>query len=127
MRNLHKVLVIFGLGVLVTYTAFASDTVKIQVLTNETTPYGEYRDAIYYSSLSEYESAKSDGSHEGEKLKRVANYVNAVQNPPAPYEPTKEELQEAKASLEAQIVELDAKIVTAKPKSEKIVLEEVIA
>lgn len=102
-----------------------SDTVKIQVITEESTPYGTYRDAIYYSSLAEYEAKKLDGSHDAEKAKRVDNYVNMIQNPPAPVEPTKEELQDYKAQLEAQVAELDAKILTAKPKVEKVVAEEI--
>lgn len=100
-----------------------ADTVRIQVITEETTPYGTFRDAIYYKDLAEYQAKKADGSHDAEKSARVANYVNAVQNPPAPVEPSKEELEAAKATLQAQIADIDAKLVTAKPKDAK---EEVI-
>ena len=93
-----------------------SDTIKIQVITKEQTPYGEYCDAIYYKDIAEYEARRDDGSHEAEKSSRVANYVNAVKNPVTPAEPTKEELLEYKASLEAQIVDVNTKLLTAKVK-----------
>lgn len=105
---------------LVCSTAFAEDKVKIQVITEESTPYGTFRDAIYYPDMASYNDAVQDGSHQAEKANRVANYVNAIQNPPTPVEPSKEELQEYKAQLVAQVAELDAKILTAKTKGTKL-------
>jgi hypothetical protein len=81
--------------------------------------------------LSEYATALDDGTHEAEKAQRVANYIDAVQNPPAPVEPTKEELEKEAASIAEQKVQLDARLsdiavalVDAKPK--KDVVEDVI-
>lgn len=106
-----------------------ADTVRIQVITEIETKYGTFRDAIYYKDQAEYDQAILDGTHEAEKSTRVANYVNAIQNPPAPVEPSKEELQEAKAQLEAQLAQLDSQILVAKPKAvidAAIVAEEII-
>ena len=93
-----------------------SDTIKIQVITKEQTPYGEYCDAIYYKDMAEYEARRDDGSHGVEKSKRVANYINAVKNPGTPVEPTKEELLMYKANLEAQIAGVNDKLLTAEAK-----------
>lgn len=91
-----------------------ADTIKIQVITEESTPYGTFRDAIYYSSLAEYEAKKLDGSHDAEKSKRVDNYISMIQNPPVPVKPTKAELESLKLEIlsqaEAQIADIDAKI-----------------
>lgn len=103
---------------------FATDTVKIQVITEEQALGNTFRDAIYYGSMDEYQIAISNGTHEAEKLKRISNYVNTVENPPAPVEITKEQYLEAKAQLEAQVAEVNAKIaeIDSKP---KLVAEEV--
>jgi hypothetical protein len=105
-----------------------SDTVRIQVITEENTKFGSFRDAIYYSSLAEYEAKLADGSHKAEKDARVANYVSAVENPPAPVEMTKEELEAIKLEVlnqaTAQIAELDEKIASAKPQKD-IVSEDI--
>lgn len=106
-----------------------SDTIRIQVITEENTKFGSFRDAIYYNSLAEYEAKKADGSHEAEKAQRVANYVNAVENPAPVKELSKEELIAIKAEVlaqaEAQINDLDAKIAEAKL-AKDIVVDEVI-
>lgn len=94
-----------------------ADTIRIQVITEESTPYGTFRDAIYYSSMADYEAKVADGSHEAEKAQRVANYLNVIQNPPAPIEPSKEVLEEHKAQLEAQVAELSSQIAVARPKA----------
>jgi hypothetical protein len=110
-----------------------ADIVKIQVRINEPTQYGDFKDAIYYNSLSEYATALDDGTHEAEKAQRVANYIDAVQNPPAPVEMTKEELEAIKLDIltqaTAQIAELDEKIAVAKPTKDigkDVVAEEII-
>lgn len=61
-----------------------ADKVKIQVIFKEPTQYGEYCDAIYYQNQAEYDAAVADGSHEAEKVSRVANYLYAIANPPPP-------------------------------------------
>jgi hypothetical protein len=86
------------------------ETVKIQVVFEETIGGITYRDALYYPDLATYEAKKADGSHEAEKQTRVANFDYAMKNPAPATIVTKEQLQAEKASLEAQIAELDVKI-----------------
>ena len=102
-----------------------ADTVKIQVITSETVLGNDFVDAIYYSSIETYDAAKADGSHEAEKAKRVANYTNAVQNPPPVKEVSKEELLVQKQALLDQVTSLDAQIAVAKL-AKDIVVEELI-
>lgn len=117
------------LALFICSTAQAADIsqdYRYQVLIDEPTELNvPYKTAFYYTKeeWADLKQADVDARIETE----VANYVSIVKNPPSPYEPSKEELQEAKAQLEAQIVELDAKIVTAKPKVKNILAEEIIA
>lgn len=87
------------------------EIVKIQVIYDieiDGTNYG--RDAIYYKDMAEYEAKIADGSHAAEKATRIANFENAIKNPPPPVELTKEQLEAQKAELETQIAELDVAI-----------------
>ena len=102
-----------------------ADQVKIQVLTNELVLGREFNDAIYYKDMAEYEAKVADGSHEAEKATRIANYTNAVQNPPVQKEVSKEELLVQKQALLDQVTSLDAQIAVAKL-AKDIVAEEII-
>lgn len=89
-----------------------ADQVFIQVRFKEQTPYGELNDALYFTQA-EY-ATKNQTEIDLIKQTRVDNYVNVIQNTPAAKEPTKQELLDAKAQLELQIVDLDAQIAVAK-------------
>ena len=102
-----------------------ADQVKIQVITSEKVLGHDFVDAIYYSSMAAYDATKADGSHEGEKATRIANYTNAVQNPPVQKEVSKEELLVQKQALLDQVTSLDAQIAVAKL-AKDIVAEELI-
>lgn len=94
--------------VLLTVTICSADTVRIQVLFEESTKYGAYQDAIYYTEA-EYAAVKQ-ADIDAEKVKRVAAYEKAVEEAPAPVEPTLEELQAEKSELEARLTEVEQKI-----------------
>lgn len=94
-----------------------ADTVRTQVITEVETKYGTFRDAIYYKNEAEYKQAILDGTHEIEKATRVANYVEVIEKPAPVVEISKEQLQEAKAQLEAQVAELVEQIKVAKPQA----------
>jgi hypothetical protein len=97
-----------------------TEQVKIQVIFEEQVSGATYRDAIYYSSMAEYQSKVADGSHEAEKSKRLTNYSNLINNPPAPVVLTKEQLQADKANLLEQIAQLDAQIAVA-PAADEVI------
>lgn len=87
-----------------------TETVKIQVVFEETIGGATYRDAIYYPSIESFESAKLDGTHDAEQQRRLNTFDNILKNPPAPVETTKEQLEAEKAQLEIQIAALDVQI-----------------
>ena len=113
-------------------------TYRIQVLTKTYVPElgHEYSDAQYLDVPEGMTMEEVKATYEAEILaeeaKRIAARVEEKLNPPAPYEPTKEELMAQKAELlaqaEAQIAELDVKIAAkdVKPVDEKPVEEVVI-
>ena len=120
------------LSLLICSTSFAEETYRVQVVTKTFVPElgHEYRDAQYFDissnmTLDEFKASK-ESEIKAEEAKRIAARIEEKNNPPVYVEPSKEELEEAKAQLVAQIADLDAKIVTAKPKDEKVVAEEVI-
>jgi hypothetical protein len=82
--------------------------IRIQVLIKEQTEVGEFQDALYfteeeYASLSEKDIQKMIDT-------RIENWVNQVQNPPIPEEPTKEDLESQKIELQKHIDEVELKI-----------------
>lgn len=87
------------------------DQVSIQVRFSMPSKYGEYQDALYFTE-EEYKSLTQDDIDILKRTRRD-NYVSTIDTKPAVVAPTKGELQVAKADLQAQIVELDAKIAAA--------------
>lgn len=87
-----------------------SDTVKIQLVFKETVKVKgqnlSYQDAFYFTQ-EEY-AALSPEALRAKKDERIANWKNAVENPPKEVEPTAEQIQEQIDSLEAQKVSLVA-------------------
>lgn len=89
-----------------------SEQIMVQVRFKEQTEVGEYNDALYFTQA-EYQS-KAQVEIDALKQGRINNWVNAVKNPPVYVEPTKAELQEQKINLEAQLAEVNTKLLTAK-------------
>ena len=92
-------------------TVFA-DEVKIQVVVEDEVNGTGFRDAIYYSSMSEYEAKLSDGTHGTERKKRLDKFKNVLENPAPQIEPTRAQLQAEKSELEGRIAILDEQIRT---------------
>ena len=91
-----------------------SDIVKIQLSFSEETKHGHYSDALYFT---EEEWAKVDPKElDTIKQARVAKWVDYLDNPPVPAEPTKEELQAMLVEFEAQTVELERKKIETQEK-----------
>jgi hypothetical protein len=116
---------------LLTTPVFAQDTYQLQVKTSDMTSVGvEYNDAQYYTCPENMTLATcKDYLHDEivtEKAKRIANFEDAIKNPPAPVEITKEQYLEAKAQLEAQVAEVNAKIVEIDAKPKDVIAEEAI-
>ena len=110
-----------------------AETYRIQVITSTYVPElgHTYTDAQYLNVPSTMSLDEVKATYEteikAEEAKRIAARVDEKLNPPAPVEPSKEELQAIKADLEAQVAELATKIVTAKPKAvldAEVVVEE---
>ena len=99
---------------ILTSTAWAEDTYKLQVITKDMTEVGEYQDAQYYTCSPSISVAECIQSHQEEiaieKEKRLANYVSAVKNPAPVVPPTKEQLSAEKSDLVARIAALDEQI-----------------
>ena len=83
------------------------DEVKIQVIFTADTIYGTYRDALYFTE----DEWALDPDIESLKQARVDNWIDAIENAPAPNQPTKAQLQSEVALLTSKINELNAKIV----------------
>lgn len=96
-----------ALLLLLSTQAFA-DEVFVQLRFKEQTEVGEYNDAIYFSEVAW--ANRDQAAIDAEKAQRVANFVEAVKNPPPPVEPTKEELEFQKVELEKQIEEINNKL-----------------
>ena len=74
----------------------------------------EYKDAQYYSipvdmTIQEFQSQNEEAIN-AEKDKRIANWVEAIKNPPQQAEPTKEELQAEHDALIEQKSHIDARV-----------------
>jgi hypothetical protein len=83
----------------------STQTVRVQVVFSEVTECGPYTDALYFvvddphMRLADFLAAKQPEIAKV-KASRVAAFVDRVRHPPAPVEPTKEQ-------LEAEVVEID--------------------
>lgn len=95
------------------------DNVRVQVLIKEQTPYGEFNDALYFTS-GEFETLDQK-TLEQKKQERIDNWITAVTTPTIQLEPTDEQLQVQKLELEAitaqlavELSALDQKIATKK-------------
>jgi len=86
------------------------ETVKIQVVFEETVLGQTYRDAIYYSNMDEFNSKTLDGSHSVEKTVRMSRYEDAVNNPSIAIPLTKAQLLTQKEALQDQINVLNIQI-----------------
>jgi hypothetical protein len=67
----------------------------------------EYSDAIYYTQ-EQYSKLDLD-AHEAIKKERIDNWKNAIENPPAAVEPTKEQLEAEQVSIDEQVAALQAR------------------
>lgn len=117
----------------VSITSYAEETYRVQVLTKDYVPElgYEYSDAQYIDNVApSYTLYQIKELHQAEilaeKEKRIAARIEEKNNPTKYVEPSKEMLEADKATLLAQLADLDARIVTAKLKAEMVV-EEVIA
>lgn len=68
-----------------------SQTVRVQVMFEQSTKYGTFRDALYYDPIVFQNTKQAD--IDAEVQLRVDAYVKSIENPPTPPTPTKEELQ----------------------------------
>ena len=93
-----------------------ANTYRIQVITKEFVPEvgTEYVDAQYFdvpaNMTIEQFKASNESTINAEKATRIANYVDAVKNPPKPVEPTKEQLEAEAQSIADQKVALDQRL-----------------
>lgn len=88
------------------------EQIFIQIKYKVTTEVGEFNDALYYTQ-SDYQNIPRY-QIDTEKQSRIDNFINLIKNPPIAKDPTKQELQNAKSVLLAQIADLDIKISGAK-------------
>lgn len=80
----------------------------IQVRFKNTTDKGvEFNDALYFP-IEDWEK-KTQEEIDTLKEERFNNWKQAVENPPAPVEPTKEQLEAEKLQIEEYITNLEAK------------------
>jgi hypothetical protein len=99
------------------------DKVSVQIIFEADTEFGPYRDALYMTVDDWVNISQED--IDVLKKARVDHFVDLIKHPPAPVEPTKEQLEaevveidRQKASLEDRKIELTALIAekTAKEK-----------
>jgi len=81
-------------------------TTLIQVLVEEDTEFGWFRDSLYYR-LEEHKGL-SEADIEAVAQARVDAWVEQCKNPPVPVEPTREELEQRLVRLD-QAIEADAR------------------
>ena len=79
--------------------------IKIQVQFTQTTEFGEYSDAIYFSPA-EYE-ALTEEELTALQNERVANWIQTIKDSQVVVEPTDEELLAEKTAIEQQIAQLE--------------------
>ena len=72
----------------------------------EKTDQGNYNDSLYYS-FEDWKVLTQEDLDKAVKA-RVDNWIAVVTNPPAPYVPSKEELEQAKQYILEQIAQVDA-------------------
>ena len=105
MKTLIILLLVFG------FMGFAyADEVNVQVIFTQDTERGVYRDALYYPIDKYFEVTKED--LEKVKNERVNNWLNLINNPPAPVAPTKEEMEKEQVQIDEKILELQARKAT---------------
>lgn len=76
------------------------ETINIQIRFTEDTSHGTYSDALYYPIG--FDLDKNRAEVEAEKQARVANWIQAIENPAPEVEPTPEDIEGELLSLEAQ-------------------------
>lgn len=91
------------------------DIIQVQIRFSVDTKHGTFNDALYIPYDDYQKIAQED--IDALKQERVDNYVAQVENPPVKSEPTKQDLESEKASLEqysimiaAQVADLTQKI-----------------
>jgi hypothetical protein len=92
-----------------------ANTYRIQVITKEFVPEVgvEYQDAQYFdvpltTKLEDF-IAQKEAEINAERDARISRYVESVKNPPAPVEPTQEQLEAEKLAIEEQVTQLEAR------------------
>lgn len=84
------------------------EIVRVQVIFNEPTKYGEYRDALYFTPY-EYQTISLQ-QIKSMKDERIVAYEHAIEHTPAIPKPSKEELQIAKDELLRQLDDINLKL-----------------
>ena len=82
-----------------------TDKISIQLTFQSQTSHGEFRDALYFT-LEEWADIKEEDLTK-KKQERIDNWINILENPVTPKEPTKEELTKQKEEIELQIASLE--------------------
>ena len=108
-----KKLLIFLL-LFISTTAFADNTVKLQVLTRDKTDSGvEYSDAQYFDVSDDVNIGQWKKDHmaevDAEKDRRIRNWTEMIKNPPLQPEPTEAQLNQELASIEEQKAQLETR------------------
>ncbi len=92
-----------------TQTPVSSDyDINVQVRIHKQTELGEFNDAVYYS-LSDW-SQLSQKALDAAVQERADAWVDKVKNAPTPLPLTKQQLQAQAAELQAQLIDVTAKI-----------------
>ena len=89
------------------------NTYRIQVITKDETEIGTYQDAQYFDiptdmTIEQFQK-ENESVIDAEKSKRIANWIDAVKNPPIMPEPTKEQLEQESVAIDEQIAQLQAR------------------
>jgi len=83
-----------------------TNQIRIQVLVDEQTKWGNYRDALYYTQEQYFSLSQED--IDKEVFSRIARWGDSIDNPPIQLEPTEEELLAQKQIIQDQIDQLTA-------------------
>jgi len=89
-----------------------ADQIRIQVVHKEQVEirpgqFVDWCDAQYFSESDWL--TKDQSKIDAEKEKRIANFVNAIKNPPKPVEPTREDLIKEQIAIDEQVTQLEAR------------------
>jgi hypothetical protein len=84
-----------------------TQTVMIQIIFSEETEFGVFRDALYLSP--DVYTKTTQANLDALKRKRIDAWVDRIKNPPAPVEPTKEQLQAELVEIEKQKESLEVR------------------